>query len=545
VDFTALGVFYNYDLNEYSVRDISKDVTWFARQPPEMHWKSEYENRIFFRQKGEAEVLARYAGEEGSLRRVEVRDKVYFELKKIKHLLALPEMAIALTGDDIKIRVFASYDDNSVAELTNYVQWRVSDPGILVSNKAGYFLGKKEGIVQVVAMKDGLESLPVKLVLVNNRVYLDHFITGEINSHSKNRSKPNVIKDIQKNVDKLKKDFSVKKKELREIRVAPELLEISLGDAGMLTATGIYNDGSSSDLTILGDWNVLNRSIATVSSGNISSVSEGETSAYVEFKGVRSKYARIIVGGPKLVSLLLTPPGSRIARDAKVKLNVQGNYYDHSQRDLTDKVSWGQEGEQIAKIENGTLYPLKFGQARIYAEYANLKSNFSEVEVIFTWGWLFWLSAKIVFVLLLGIFCVVFVLYTLAQNKRMRLRSLTYDPRKFILELYKNATRLITIFGLRYDDYTFPLFYAERAKQKFLIKDNHFWNLSVKFEEAKYSQHVLERADVVEALDNYNKFFQKLCKDQSRRLSFYRHCLALLHCRPIFILSAAEASGLK
>jgi hypothetical protein len=197
------------------------------------------------------------------------------------------------------------------------------------------------------------------------------------------------------------------------------------------------------------------------------------------------------------------------------------------------------------KIENGVLRPLKFGQSKIYAEYSRLKSNTASIDVILTLGWLLWLLAKIILLLLLGILCVALVLYLLAENKRRQLRLLKGKPRELILGLHENATRLITIFGLRYDVYTFPLFYAELAKQKFLVKDNVFLNFSIKFEEAKYSQHVLQDSDVAAAVNDYNNFFERLCKNKSRMLSGYRYCLALVHCRPIFILSALEVSGAK
>jgi hypothetical protein len=334
------------------------------------------------------------------------------------------------------------------------------------------------------------------------------------------------------------------KEGLKEIKVTPKLLEISLGEEGKLSATGVYDDGSSSDLTILGNWGTLNKSIATALSGDVASASVGETSVYVEFKGVRSEYAKVVVGGPRLTSLLLTPQSLKIPRDGKANFKVQGNYYDHSERDLTAQVSWGiEEGPGVVKIENGVVCPLRFGQSKIYAEYSRLKSNTASIDVILTLGWLLWLLAKIISILLLCIISVTFMLYLLAENKRRQLRSLKDNPREFILGLHENAIRLVTIFGLRYDVYTFPLFFAELAKEKFLVENNVFLDFSIKFEEAKYSRHVLQNSDLAVALNDYNNFFNGICKNQSQMLSFYRYCLALLHCRPIFILSVLEASG--
>ena len=333
---------------------------------------------------------------------------------------------------------------------------------------------------------------------------------------------------------------SVEKVELKEIKITPKSLEIGLGEEGKFSAMGIYNDGSSKDLTILGSWGILDKSIAKVLGGNVACVSLGQTSAYVEFEGVRSEYARVIVREARLVSLLLTPQSLRIPRDGEASLKVQGNYYDHSQRDLTAQVSWNIEGPQVVKIDNGVARSLRFGQSKISAEYSRLKSNTSSINVILTFAYLLWFLAKIIFFLLLGILFAAGILYLLQENKRNQLRLLKEKPREFILGLYENASRLISIFGLRYNVYTFPLFYAELARQKFLVKNNDFLNFSIKFEEAKYSQHVLQDSDVAAAVNDYNNFFERLCKNQRRSLSFYRYCLALMHRRPIFILSAPE-----
>lgn len=534
VDFVALGTFLDCDLNEYSVRDISQEATWFMRQRPNLTWNKEESNRLYFLEKGQAEVLSKYKETESFLQRAEIKDKVDFGVKRLKHILVLPEAMIVLFNSNMNLRVFGTYYDNSVVELTQEVKWKITDPDILESNKNGYFFAKSEGATEVTATKDGVEGLPVKVVVINRSV---HFLNAGsiVNFDQEKAPNRNTLGEIKDNVEKLKKEFSVKKKELKEIKITPKSLEIGLGEEGKFSATGTYNDGSLSDLTILGNWGTLNKDIATVSGGNVVCVSVGETSAYVEFKGVRSEYARVIVGGPRLVSLLLTPQSLRISRDGKANLKVQGNYYDHSQRDLTAQVSWGIEGLVVVKIENGVAWPLKFGQSKVYAEYSRIKSNTASIDVILTLGWLLWLLAKIILVLLLGILCVALILYLLAQNKRRQLRLLKDKPREFILGLHENAIRLVTIFGLRYDVYTFPLFYAELAKQKFLVGNNVFLNFSIKFEEAKYSQHVLQDSDVAAAVNDYNDFFEKLCKNQSRLLSFYRYCLALVYCRPIFI----------
>jgi hypothetical protein len=541
IDFVALGTFLDYDLNEYSVRDISQEVDWSMRQRPNLSWDKEPSNRLYFLEKGQAEILSKYKETESFLQRVEIKERVDFGPRRLKHILVLPEIMVVLLNSNVNIKVFGTYYDNSVEELTREVKWKIADPDILVSDQEGNFFCKSEGVTEVTAAKDGVEGLPIKVVVVNKSA---HFLDAGsiVNSDQEKTPSRNTLGEIKDNVDKLKKDFSVKKKEIKEIMITPKSLEIGLGEEGKFEASGIYNDGSSSDLTILGNWGTMNKDIATVLSGNAASVSVGQTSVYVEFKGVRSEYASVVVGGPRLVSLELTPQNLSVPRDGKANLKVQGNYFDNSRRDLTAQATWGIEGPQVVRIENGVVYPLKFGRSKIYAEYSRLRSNISNVEIVFTLSWLLWLLAKIIFVLLLMIIGVAIILYLLAEDKRRQLRLLKDKPREFILGLHENAARLITIFGLRYDDHTPPLFYAELAKQKFLVESNVFLNFSVKFEEAKYSQHVLQKTDLAAAVEDYNNFFERLCKNKNRMLSFYRYCLALVHCRPIFILSISEIS---
>ncbi|MBU4419173.1 MAG: hypothetical protein KJ594_04765, partial [Candidatus Omnitrophica bacterium] len=361
INFVALGTFFDYDLNEYSVKDISPKVTWFMRQRPNLTWDKQDSYRLYFQKKGQVEVLSKYKETESFLQRVEIKEKIDPEVKRLKHILLLPEVMMVLLNSNLSMRAFGTYYDNSVVELTQDVKWKINDPDILGSNKNGYFYAKAEGVTEVTVTKDGVKGLPIKVVVANKSA---HFINAglSVNSGKENALNRNTLEAIKDDVEQLKKDFLIKKKELRNILIAPKSLEIGLGEEGRFLATGFYNDGSSSDLTILGNWGILNKDIASVSGGNVASVSAGQTSAYVEFQGVRSEYAKVVVGGARLVSLLLTPQSLRIPMNGKADLKVQGNYYDHSQRDLTGQVNWGIEEPQVVKIENGVLRSLRFGQ---------------------------------------------------------------------------------------------------------------------------------------------------------------------------------------
>lgn len=535
VDFVALGTFFDYDLNEYSVKEITKEADWFIRRRPGTFLNNEKSRRLYFLKTGQAEVLCRYKEVESFPQRAQIQERVDYGIKRLKHILTLPEMMVVLLNSNISVKAFATYNDNSVEEITNGVKWRIKNTDVLESNKEGYFFAKSEGVTEVTASKDGLDALPIKIVVVNKT---GHFSGLVVDAYQEKVSKQNALARIKDDLENLEKDLSIRKKELTAIKITPQSLDMALGERGRFSAAGIYSDGSQMDLTILGSWESSDKNVATVSGGTVSTVSAGQTSMYVKFRGVRSEYAKVTVGRPMLISLLLTPQNLKIPRDGKARLKVQGKYYDNSERDLTSLVSWGREGRaKVVKIENGILRPLRFGKTNVYAEYLQTKSNTAGVNVVLTLGWLLRLLAKIIFILLLCALIIFSILYWLVQNRKKQMLSLRDRPREFILSLYENASRLTAIFGQGYDAHIPPLLYAELVKKKFLVEDNDFMNFSIKFEEAKYSKHDLENSHLVLAANDYGHFFEKLFRNQNKILSWHRYCLALIYCRPIFIIA--------
>jgi len=534
INFIALGTFYDSGLDKYSVRDISQEATWYIRQGLGRDWSRESSRQLYFLEKGPAEVMVKYGKKESFPLRLEIKDRVDYAVRRLKHILVLPETMVILVDGNVNLRAFGTYYDNSVIELTQDVTWKISDPRVLGADKNGNFYTRSEGITDITASKDGIESLPVKVAVVNKS---SHFleVASVVSPKKEEPSGQNAFNEIKKDIEKLKKDLAVKKKILERIEITPASLEIGLGEESKFSATGFYSDGTTGELTVLGKWGTLNKAVGLVSSGKVRPLSLGQTSVYVEYKGVRSGYAALTVGEARLVSLLLAPPEVKIPMGGKAGLKVTGNYYDHSQKDLTAQVSWVNQGEAVARVERGVLHPLRFGKSKLWAEYSRLKSNSADIEVVFTWGWLFWLLARIFFAALLALLAAAGVLFLIAKNKKNKLCALKDKPGELILGLHENATRLISIFGLNYDNYTAPLNYAELAKRKFMVEDDAFLSFSVKFEEAKYSRHLLKDADASSAIGYYNRFFDKLCNPGSRLLSFWRYLLALLHCRPVFI----------
>lgn len=546
IDFLALGTYFDSDLNRYTVRDIGQKAVWLMRLRPNLTWEQQEGSRVYFMEEPgkEAEVCVEHEGIKSYLQRVQIKMEPDPGGTKLKHLLVLPEVMTVILGNSFALRAFGTYYNNNIEELTQDVKWRVSNSEILEAHRNGYFFAKATGVTEIIATKDGVDSIAVKVVVTNKggSALAASAVFGSGSGEDGNR--PGAWYEIETDVDKLKKDLLVDKKKITSILVNPQLLEIGKGEEGKFTATGIYDDGSSTDLTVLGEWDTRNSAIATVASGNVSGISVGQTSAFVRFKGVRSDYAKIVVGGPRLVSLLLTPAALRLSRDGKAKLKVMGSYYDKSQREITESVNWKILGDKpCITIDKGSVAAVRFGQSDVIAEHSLLKSNPATISVVVTLGWLLWLLAKILLAILLIILIIMGGLYLAAESRRKYLRSLKDDPRRMIIELYENATQLVTIFGFPHNVYALPLHYAKQAQAKFALENNVFLNFSEKYEEAKYSKHILGVRDLVNVLNDYNNFFERLCKDERRGLALTRQCLALLYRRPIFIFSSSEVTA--
>jgi hypothetical protein len=145
------------------------------------------------------------------------------------------------------------------------------------------------------------------------------------------------------------------------------------------------------------------------------------------------------------------------------------------------------------------------------------------------------IALKWVLILILCIPILFLVLYFLTEKQKNKLISLCKNPREFIINLYGNLRGVLIIFGSRYSGILAPLSYAEWVEHRYSIKNNLFLQFTAKFEEAKYSQHILKSEDVSLVLNDYNDFLKILFSNQKKFYLVLRYCLTLLHRKPLSI----------
>lgn len=534
LNFVALGTFFQPEENKYIIKDISQKAMWFIQE--NSHIIEQRDSQIYFPSPGKFNVFSKYRDLESYLQEVKVEEMYSVIKHRLKHITLLPEFIIASIDNPIFIKAFGTYADNRVKDITSIVNWMIKDKEILATQKGGEFLPKTRGITEVIAELDNLKSPSVKIIVSGSEEAKKGFSLLEDKKGGRIYYK-GLTKDIKNGVERIRKEFVEKGEKLKLIKIMPDDLTIPLGENRQLVAVGTYSDNYQDNLTIVGEWFSSDNRIATVSKGEVFTHSTGEVRIFVKFQGIESAPASIIVKGPKLVSIILSPENSQISMKEKLNLKAEGYFSDSSRKDISSLVTWKINDPRIIRIEGegGSVRPLRFGKTQVYAEYSGIGSLPANIKVIFTIQWLIGMILKMMFFLLLSIIVIFMILYFITKHKKAKLLSLYKNPRKFITNLYENLKGILRIFGIRYKGFIAPISYAELVEERYSIENQVLLKLTTKFEEAKYSKHILQSEDADLVLNAYNNLLKVLFHSRDKFSLFFKYCLTLLRRKPLCI----------
>jgi hypothetical protein len=170
---------------------------------------------------------------------------------------------------------------------------------------------------------------------------------------------------------------------LSSIEVTPTNPQIALGTSRQFSATGIFSDGSTQDLTGQVVWDSSTVSAATISNGPTShgiadSVGLGNTTITATFSGV-SGSTTLTVSSAVLVSLEVTPTNPTIAFGTSQQLAATGVYSDGTTQDLTTQATWSSSAAGVsvsnAAGSQGLASSLAIGSATVSATHAGITGS--------------------------------------------------------------------------------------------------------------------------------------------------------------------------
>jgi uncharacterized protein YjdB len=144
--------------------------------------------------------------------------------------------------------------------------------------------------------------------------------------------------------------------ELVRLELTPPAPSLARGTSVQLTATGVFSDGSTQDLTNQVTWTSSSASIASVgnasgSEGLVSALAEGTTVISVEAFAQQAQLT-VRVTPATLSSLSASATSLSVPVGVTADVTVVGTYSDGSTQDLTTQVTWSADDAAIASVSN-------------------------------------------------------------------------------------------------------------------------------------------------------------------------------------------------
>lgn len=151
--------------------------------------------------------------------------------------------------------------------------------------------------------------------------------------------------------------------------VSPAYVSLPAGLTTQLSATGVYEDGSSLDLTPSVVWTTTDVAVADIDErGLLSAFAEGEVTVIAELDGAEAD-ARVLVTDATLVSLTMMPTTLELLVGQTQLLHALASFSDGQTLDVTSQATWSSSDEEVAKVAGGATSGVKSGQAKITARF--------------------------------------------------------------------------------------------------------------------------------------------------------------------------------
>jgi len=165
---------------------------------------------------------------------------------------------------------------------------------------------------------------------------------------------------------------------LQSIQVTPVKPSVALGLNQQFTATGVYSDGSTKDLTFSADWASSNAGVARVSgSGLATSQATGSSTISAKFSGVTGS-GTLTVTKAVLVSITITPANPTVILGTLQQFTATGTFSDQSTQDITGSVTWASSSSTLLSMRGGGLaVALALGSLTISASSGSVSGSTS------------------------------------------------------------------------------------------------------------------------------------------------------------------------
>ena len=173
---------------------------------------------------------------------------------------------------------------------------------------------------------------------------------------------------------------------LSSIEIVPSNASMPRALVKQYTATGIFADDTTRDITSEISWSSEATSIATINNaGQVTSISPGSTTIKASASGISGK-TTLTVLPQTLSSISVTPTDSRIPRNGAQQFTAIGTYSDSTTGDVTSVVTWSSSNVAVATINGtGLATGIATGNATIKATAGTISATATVKVINRTW----------------------------------------------------------------------------------------------------------------------------------------------------------------
>lgn len=169
--------------------------------------------------------------------------------------------------------------------------------------------------------------------------------------------------------------------ELSKLVLSKNEVVLQAGDTVSLTATALYSNKTTENVTIQADWTTDAPQVATVYNGTISAKAEGQAIVMATYMG-ESQAVQVTVT-PKVKALTKDKQKLTLRKNEQARIALTATYSDNKTDNVSDKAEWTSEDDSVATVVNGVVTGVGAGSTTVQAKYGNQTVAVPvEVEVV-------------------------------------------------------------------------------------------------------------------------------------------------------------------
>ena len=327
-------------------------------------------------------------------------------------------------GTTGKLTAVGHYSDDQVLDLSNSVTWRAADTAVEVSN-SGIVTALLPGTAEVTASLGGItsssrvnvteatldslrfEPATVTLAAGTGRTFVvrglfsddtSQDLTSEVTFATEDPSVAEIALPTGSVLGKAsgeteitasyrgqiaRASIVVTPAVLVQIDVTPASVSLPKGTSQQLTATGIFSDKTTQDLTASATWDSLDPSVASASSGWVGAIQTGTTTISATF-GEITGTATVEVTSAEVTGLTMEPTTLSLPEGLTEQLAVIAHFSDGTSSPVTDLATYESSNITVASVntldQRGLVTANVIGNSTIVIRFSGKQTSL-EVEV--------------------------------------------------------------------------------------------------------------------------------------------------------------------